>query len=555
MPTSGVDFAVTDEVRDRSAGAGLWFGGRSGARRGRNQMTKAQATEMDPAGASGGDGDARATGAPPSSTVAAVDEAGVDPRRWRALPVILIASFMSLFDVFVVNVAAPSIESDLHASNAGLELVVGGYSFTYAAALVTGGRLGDRFGRRRIYLLGMAVFTAASALCGLAPNEAVLIGGRLLQGAGAAAMVPQVLALISVTFPPAERPRAFAFFGVTIGLGGVCGQVLGGVLLDLDIFGLDWRPIFLVNVPIGLAALVGARRLVRESRAARAERLDPVGLGTLTLGIGLVLIPLTLGRDEGWPLWTWLALAAGIVVLGGFGAWEARLARSGGHPIIPPAVVRSRAVVGGMVMSAGYFFFFGSFLLALTIFLQVGQHRSPLNAGLMFAPLGVVFAFSSLAARRLVTVYGPRVLTAGALTTALSLVGVAVAVSVEGTGMTAYELTPLLMLAGIGNGLVIPALAASVMAAAPPDISGTVSGVLTTTQQFASALGVSGVGALFFAETARSGADAGLFAAVICGLISVGAAFLGSLVLRRPPTALAVAGAAVAGAAVAASAD
>ncbi|OAA29579.1 drug resistance transporter, EmrB/QacA subfamily [Frankia sp. EI5c] len=458
-------------------------------------------------------------------------EATPDPRRWRALPVILIASFMSLFDVFVVNVAAPSIETDLGASNAGLELIVGGYSFTYAAGLVTAGRLGDRFGRRRMYLIGMAVFTVASALCGLAPNEATLIGGRLLQGAGAAGMVPQVLALLTVTFPPAERARAFAFFGVTIGLGGVCGQVLGGVLLDLDIFGLGWRPIFLVNVPIGLAALVGARRLVAESRAARPEGLDPVGLGTLMLGIGLVLVPLTLGRDEGWPLWTWLALGTGLAVLVGFASWEARLARGGGHPIIPPAVVRSRPVVGGMVMSAGYFLFFGGFLLSLTIFLQVGQHRSPLNAGLMFAPLGAVFALSSLWARRLAGRYGPRVLTAGSLATMAALGGLAAVVAAEGTGVSAYELTPLLMLIGVGNGLVIPALAATVMAAAPPDISGTVSGVLTTTQQFASALGVSGGGALFFAESSRHGPDAGLLATVLVGLVSVGVALAGSLIL------------------------
>jgi hypothetical protein len=190
-----------------------------------------------------------------------------------------------------------------------------------------------------------------------------------------------------------------------------------------------------------------------------------------------------------------------------------------------------------MVMSAGYFLFFGGFLLSLTIFLQVGQHRSPLNAGLMFAPLGVVFALSSLWARRLVVVHGARVLTAGALVTASSLVGLVAVVAAEGIDMSAYELTPLLMLTGLGNGLVIPALAASVMAAAPPDISGTVSGVLTTTQQFASALGVSGGGALFFAETSRNGADAGLLATLLVGLASVVVAFLGSLVLPRPPAA------------------
>src|SRR5437660_2897483 len=182
------------------------------------------------------------------------DQLPDDPRRWRSLPIILTATFMALFDVFVVNVSAPSIQRDFGASSGGLELVLAGYSFTYAIGLVTGGRMGDLFGRRRLFVVGMAVFTVASLFCGLAPTIDILIAGRLLQGAGAAAMVPQVLALINVGFPAAERARALSFFGATVGIGTVSGQILGGVLLQLDIAGLGWRPIFFVNVPIGIVA-------------------------------------------------------------------------------------------------------------------------------------------------------------------------------------------------------------------------------------------------------------------------------------------------------------
>jgi EmrB/QacA subfamily drug resistance transporter len=466
---------------------------------------------------------------------------GPDPRRWRALPAILVASFMSLFDVFVVNVAAPSIGSDLHASDAALELVIAGYSFTYAAGLVTGGRLGDRFGRRSLFLSGMGLFTISSALCGLAPDEATLIVGRLLQGIGAAAMVPQVLALISVIFPPAERPRAFAMFGVTIGLGAVSGQVIGGVLLNANLFGLGWRPIFLVNVPIGLITMVMAGRLVRESKAHTYERLDLVGLAGLTVALGLVLVPLTMGRDEGWPLWTWLALAGGAIALAVFGSWEARVARSGGAPIVPPAVLRTRRVLAGLLTSAGFFLFFGSFLLAFTIFLQNGQHRSPLNAGLVFGPLGVTFALSSVAARRLVARYGARVLTAGTLISFLAIGGMTLLLAQQGVDVSTTGLVPLLMLAGVGNGLTVPALVATVLSGVPADIAGAVSGVLTTTQQFSSALGVAGVGALFFSETAHGGPADGLLAALICDLGALTLALLGTLALPRPAAAPAAA--------------
>ncbi|MGF7235382.1 MAG: MFS transporter, partial [Frankia sp.] len=458
-----------------------------------------------------------------------------NPNRWRALPIILIAPFMSLFDVFVVNVAAPSISTDLHASAAMLELIVAGYSFTYAAGLVTGGRLGDRIGRRQLFIVGMALFTIASAWCGIAPTGGWLVAGRLVQGAGAAAMVPQVLALITVSFPPEERAKAFSLFGVTIGVGSVAGQVLGGVLLDLNIAGLGWRPIFLVNVPIGIAAIIGARKFLGESRSAHPEKLDPIGLATLTAGLGLILVPLVLGRDEGWPLWTFLALAGGAVAIGVFATWEARLAHAGGNPIVPPAILRSRQVMAGLGANLGFFVFFGSFLLAFTVFLQDGQHRSPLDAGLTFAPLGVAFALSSLAARRLVAVYGPPVLTIGVAISFLAVGGLTLLIGAHGADVPAPELIPLLTLVGVGNGLALPSLVAAVLATAPPDSSGAISGVLTTTQQFSSALGVAAIGAVFFAKSATSGPAAGLHAAMVLDLVALAVAAVGTLFLPRKP--------------------
>src|SRR5579872_5223479 len=216
-----------------------------------------------------------------------------DRRPWQLLPVILTATFMALFDFFVVNVAAPSMQRDLGASTAALQLVVGGYAFTYAAALISGGRLGDRYGYRRLFVLGMAAFVIASAACGFAQTAGELIVARLFQGLVAAAMVPQVLALITALFPPATRHRALAWFGATIGLGSIAGQILGGVLLQADIFGLGWRAIFLVNVPIGLAALILAAKLLPPTRSPAHPRLDPIGVAAIAGSLALALIPLT----------------------------------------------------------------------------------------------------------------------------------------------------------------------------------------------------------------------------------------------------------------------
>ena len=390
-----------------------------------------------------------------------------DPRRWRALPVVLSATFMSLFDIFVVNVAAPSIQRDLHASSATLELVVAGYSFSYAAGLVTGARLGDLVGRRRMFTIGLAVFAAASLLSGIAPTSAILVVGRLAQGFGAAAMVPQVLSLLTANFRPDERPRVFSLFGVTVGLGTVAGQILGGVLLHFNLFGWGWRPIFLVNVPIGIVAIVLARRLLPESRPDVADRLDPLGVVLLTTGVGAITAPLVLGQAEHWPLWTWASFVAGAVLVGSFLWWENRLGQGDGHPLLPLSLFEHRAFNVGLLVNLGFFSFFGSVLLTLTIFLQEGLHFSPMRAGLTFAPLGVAFALSSLRGRSLHAQYGTVIISVGAATALLGVVGLAIVVGMSGLSATALELSPALALIGVGNGLVIPLIVSGVLQSVP----------------------------------------------------------------------------------------
>jgi MFS family permease len=443
---------------------------------------------------------------------------------------------MALFDVFVVNVSAPSIQRDLGASTAGLELVLAGYSFTYAIGLVTGGRMGDIFGRRRLFVSGMTLFTIASLVCGLAPNITLLIAGRLLQGAGSAAMVPQVLAIINVGFPLDERPRALSFFGAIVGIGTVAGQILGGVLLQLDIAGLGWRPIFYVNVPIGIAAVYGALRLVPESRAPKSEPLDPPGLLTLTAGLGALLAPLVLGRTEGWPAWTWLSLAASALLLTWFVIWERALERDGGAPLLRLGLLRLPAMMSGLGMSAAFFCFFGGFLLVFTVFLQSGLQDTPLRAGMTLAPLGAGFATSSLLGRRLAVRYGPVMVTVGTVLSAAGLLALAIGIGASGLGSGAAELVPALVLVGIGNGLVIPLLMGAVLAGVPVESSGAVAGILTTTMQLSLALGVAFIGLLFFPRVASAGMAAATSESLFVDLALVAIAMVLSFTLPRRRT-------------------
>ena len=480
-----------------------------------------------------------ATGSQPATVVT---PAPAEPfaGRWLALPVVLVALFMAQFDLYVVNVSLPLLQHDLHAGQASLQLIVGGYAFMYATGLITGGRLGDMYGHRRLFVLGALAFAAASLLAGLSQTAGELVACRLLQGLTASAMVPQVLATIGVIFPPGERPRALSWLGVTIGVGAVAGQVLGGVLLDVNLAGLSWRPIFLGNVPIGLAAAWLASRVLPDSGAAAPPKLDLVGTVAISGGLALVLVPLSLGRSVHWAPWTWVCFAASPPVLAFALHWERRLLRAQGQPFLDLRLFQDRAFNLGIIANVAAFGAFFSLLFTLTLLLQSGMGLSPLQAGLTFAPLGVAFAVASVAARTLVARFGPRVITLGLLIVCAGLISLLVAVHLGGDSVTVGDVIGPMAVIGLGNGMSVPSLIGATLAAIRVKQAGAAAGVLTTSQQFASAAGVAGLGSLLFAALGN-GTGAGAYAGAIqwtTGASLILAAIAALVTTRlRPPAA------------------
>jgi EmrB/QacA subfamily drug resistance transporter len=421
-------------------------------------------------------------------------------RRWLALPVILAATFMYGFDFNVVNVALPTLQHELHAGPAALELVTGGYAFSYAAGLVTGGRLGDLLGYRRMFSIGMGAFTVASLLCGLAQAPAELAAARLVQGLAAAVMVPQVLAMITAMFPAGERPRALAWFGVTAGASGLCGQVIGGLLLSADVPGLGWRAIFLINIPVGVLVLALAKRLVPDVATSRRARLDPLGAAGVSAALALALAPLTFGQDQGWPAWTLACLAASAPVMAAALAWEQRLARAGGQPLVDLSLFRQRSFAAGLAISAAFMAAFTSSVFISSLLLQDGLGLTALRAGLSFGPMALTGIAAPLIGRRLIPRFGPfRVMVAGSLINATSLLTLALALRALGGAVTLPWIITTLAAMGLGNMLILPALIGVALADIRPEQAGVASGTLNTTQQFAGSAGIAAIGALFFA--------------------------------------------------------
>ncbi|MFD1545174.1 MFS transporter [Nonomuraea guangzhouensis] len=413
------------------------------------------------------------------------------------LAVLLSAWFMAQFDFFVVNVAAPSFERELHASPAALELIVGGYAFTYAAGMITGGRLGDRYGYRRMFIGGVIAFTIASLLCGIALNPAQLVAARLLQGLAGAAMVPQVLAMISAVFPPDERRRAVGWYGATGGLGSIAGQVLGGLLLSADLFGLGWRVIFLINLPVGLVVVPLAAWLLPRVEPARRSRLDLLGAAGLAIGLALILVPLGLGNSAGWPAWTWICMGASVPVLVLTGRWQYVLGRRGGQPVLDLALLKVHSYLAGVGAITAFMAYFASFMFTLTLLLQGGLRLTAFQAGLAFAPMGVLFTITSLLGTRLVRRYGLKVVMIGGAVTASGLTLLLCAAAAGLPWIIAS-----LVLVGLGNGLVIPQLIGAALVEVAPHQAGIGSGFLSTAQQFGGSGGVAVIGAVYFAAAA-----------------------------------------------------
>jgi EmrB/QacA subfamily drug resistance transporter len=329
--------------------------------------------------------------------------AGANARRGPAalLFVILTAQLMAVIDLTIVNIAAPTIQTDLHTSGSGLQLVVAGYVITYAMTLITGARLGDRFGHGRVFRAGLVVFTVSSLLCGLATSSVELIAFRLIQGLGAGLMMPQVMSLIQRTFQGPARVRALGYYSAVIALGAVTGQVVGGALVNADLFGSQWRPIFLLNVPVGAALLVFAVRWLPTDRGEPGRKLDPAGVVTLSAAVLAIVLPLVLGHEENWPVWGWITLAAGVALLVVFALVEQRVARSGGSPLIAGRVIRAPGLIAGGLTVLLTMLGFGGFLFTLTLYLQGALHVSPLAAGLLFVPAALGSTITSLNWQRL----------------------------------------------------------------------------------------------------------------------------------------------------------
>ncbi|HEX8053732.1 MAG TPA: MFS transporter [Thermoleophilaceae bacterium] len=418
--------------------------------------------------------------------------------HWAALPVLLAGSFVVVLDFFIVNVALPSIAADLDAGASSLEWVVAAYGLTFAAFLITAGRLGDELGRRRVFVVGLALFTLASTACGLAPSPTTLVLARALQGVAGAIVMPQVLSIIGVTYRDGDYVKALSAYGVALGLSAVGGQVIGGALVQTDVAGLGWRACFLINVPICLAAIALTPALVRECRAPSRARIDLLGAATLALALVAVLLPLIEGRQHGWPAWTWLSLAIAPLLLAGFVARQARLARRGGSPLVDLRLFRERAFSAGLLAQLLLASAQASFFVYLALYLQQGRGLDPLEAGLAFSILAFAYVAVSGPAPALTERFGRSLVAAGGISLTLGLGSFAGVVGEIGNGGSIAVLVPSLLLVGAGIGLCLTPLTSTVLSCIDPARSGAASGVLSTTQQVGYALGVAVTGVIFF---------------------------------------------------------
>jgi EmrB/QacA subfamily drug resistance transporter len=447
--------------------------------------------------------------------------------RWVMLIVLLCGQFMALLDVTIVNVAMPTIGRSLHASGSELQLVIAGYTVSYATLLITGARLGDLVGRRRMFLIGVAVFTLASLTCGLAPGIGVLIAARFVQGAGAAAMMPQIMTVIQVRFSGAERARALSGYTAVLSIGFLAGQVVGGLLVSANLFGTEWRPVFLVNVPVGVAILLLLPRVMPADAPARSKRLDLPGLAVVIPAVCLVVLPLMLGHQENWPAWALACIAAGLVLAPVFLATERAVAARGGHPLLDLAVFRSPGLLPGLATVSLIMVTYGGFLFAFALHLQGGLGYSALRAGLTFAPGAAAFGLAGYFWRRLPAAWHPWLAVCGTL---VGAGGYAVAgVLLGGGGSGGAWLQVVFVVAFGAMAVAFSPLVTQSLVRVPLNEAADASGLLTTAIQLSQAIGVAIFGSVYL--TLDEGGTAGQSVAAHSGhaLLVTGAWISGTL--------------------------
>ncbi len=436
-----------------------------------------------------------------TATAATVTDSGMDPRRRRiALWVVLLAFAMDLLDSTIVNIGIPSIQRELGASYASIQWIVAGYQLTFALFLITGGRLGDIFGYRRILLIGMSGFALTSVLCGFAVSSEMLVAARLLQGLSAALMVPQTLALMQVMYPSIDdRRRVSSLYGAVAGVATVSGPIVGALLITGNPYGFGWRTIFLINLPFAIAGISLGLAYLPKRKSPHPLHVDTIGVGLILIAMLMLMFPLIEGRQLGWPQWAFIAMAASLPVFGLFAASQVWKDRRDGSPLVVPHLFRARSFVGGVVIQLAFYAVVASFFLVLTLFLQIGLSYDVLTAGLTSVPFSLGIGVTvALAPTVLVPRFGRAVLTVGPLIMAVGFGLFTFQVVTLGGALSPWDVLPMLFVTGVGMGCVVAPIYPFILAQVLVKDAGSASGVINAVGQVGGAVGVAAVGVIFF---------------------------------------------------------
>ena len=441
----------------------------------------------------------------------------VSRQAWQALAVLLAGMFMALLDTTIVNVALPTIRTSLDASEATLSWIISGYALAFGIALIPAGRLGDRIGHKWVFFTGLALFTLASLACGLAQNDLQLIIARVVQGLAGGMFVPAVTAVIQLLFPPIARGKAFAIMGSVIGVSTALGPIVGGLIIEA--FGDEngWRLVFWVNLPIGIVALVAAAFLLpagsERAPGTPSGGIDWVGLLLISTGLVALLVPLIEGEDRGWPLWTYLTLAAGALLIVAFGFWEVAYTKWGKSPLVPPKLFRHPAFTGGIVLALVYFAAFTSIFFTISILWQAGLGHTALESGLVSIPFAIGTIIGASQSNRLAQRLGRTVLVMGVSLVTVGLIWIWLALLLIGPEITNWQLLPPLFIAGLGSGFFIAPNAQFIVATVDRSEAGAASGVVGVMQRVGSAVGIAVIGSVFFGTLVVAGPGAEAVAA------------------------------------------
>ena len=426
-------------------------------------------------------------------------------QRSIALLIVSLAFVMDLLDATIINIALPSIQADLGASFAAIQWMVAGYIMAFALLLITGGRMGDVFGYKKMFLIGIGGFTVASLVCGIAGTPELLVGARLVQGTMAALMVPQVMSMMQIMYKPNERTKVMGLFGMLGGMAATLGPIVGGILINADILNLDWRPIFLINLPVGIAAFIAGVKFLPDGKSPHPLRLDMIGTGILVAALSLLIFPLIQGRELDWPAWTFWMLGASIPAIAIFAWYERYKNKKDNSALIEPSLLKKRTFSRGLILNMVITAAMLGFFLTFTIVLQAGLGMSVLKAALIGIPTAVGIGFAiAVISQKLVPVLGRYVVTIGAIAGAIGFLITAWVITRYGLSVSGWQFIPGLFIMGVGLGSIMGSMFSVTLQDVDPRHAGSASGTLSAVQQIGGAIGVAVIGVVFFGQLATN---------------------------------------------------